>query len=356
MPKKNLKKDISVAFFLLRRLAFNKLIRLLFLFVILIATIPFLLFFILRPEVQKKINYGVNFSDKYATDLGLDWKDSYVEILDGLNAKNIRIVAYWNDIERMNDTFDFSNIKWQLKEAQKRNVNVILATGRKEPRFPECHEPDWWRNSEDEKLKEIELYEFVKKSVQELKSYDSIKIWQIENEPFFPFGDCQKSSMEVLKNEVEIVRSLDKRPILIQDSGEGGFWYPTYNTADYLGISMYRKIWYDFWKIFFGRFIYFQYPLAHWTYKIKADLFRVPYQDIIVTELQAEPWGPEINSKLSQMEKDKTMSRTDFIATISYAQKAGFKDLYFWGVEWWLWEKKVNNNSYFWETGKALFN
>ena len=263
---------------------------------------------------------------------------------------------YWNDVEKVNDEFDFSNIKWQLDEAEKRNLNVILATGRKAPRYPECHEPLWWRESADKKLKEIELYEFIKKSIQELKSYNSIKIWQVENEPFFPFGECEKSESRVIQDEVEIVRSLDARPILIQDSGEGGFWFPSYEMADYLGISMYRKIWYDFWKIFFGRFIYFQYPLAHWSYKIKADLFNVPYQNIIVTELQSEPWGPSINSKLSQIEKDKTMSRIDFLETINYAQKAGFKDIYFWGVEWWLWEKNVNNNSYFWDTGKALFN
>ena len=356
MLKKDLKKDISVTVFLFRRLFFNRIARLFFLFIFVFAIFPIILFFIIRPKIQANINYGVNFSDKYATDLGLDWKTSYIEILDGLNVKNIRLVVYWNDVEKVNDEFDFSNIKWQLDEAEKKNLNVILATGRKAPRYPECHEPLWWRESADKKLKEIELYEFIKKSIQELKSYNSIKIWQVENEPFFPFGECEKSESRVIQDEVEIVRSLDARPILIQDSGEGGFWFPSYEMADYLGISMYRKIWYDFWKIFFGRFIYFQYPLAHWSYKIKADLFNVPYQNIIVTELQSEPWGPSINSKLSQIEKDKTMSRIDFLETINYAQKAGFKDIYFWGVEWWLWEKNFNNNSYFWDTGKALLN
>jgi hypothetical protein len=118
---------------------------------------------------------------------------------------------------------------------------------------------------------------------------------------------------------------------------------------------MYRKVWYDFWHVFLGNFIYFKYPLAHWTYKIKADLTMVPHQNIIVTELQAEPWGPAVNSQLSLKEKNKTMSRHQFLDTISYAQKAGFKDYYFWGVEWWYWEKYVNNNPYFWDTAAALF-
>ncbi|MFH1648324.1 MAG: hypothetical protein ABIA11_01160, partial [Patescibacteria group bacterium] len=130
---------------------------------------------------------------------------------------------------------------------------------------------------------------------------------------------------------------------------------PTYDMGDYLGISMYRKIWYDFWHIFFGRFIYFQYPLGHWTYKIKANLVGVPMENIYITELQGEPWGPGRNDLLSEEEKNKTMSRNDFLSTITYAQKSGFKNLYLWGVEWWYWEKTQNNNAFYWDTAKALF-
>jgi len=150
------------------------------------------------------------------------------------------------------------------------------------------------------------------------------------------------------------VREIDSRPILIQDSGEGGLWFPSYQAGDYLGISMYRRIWYNFWNILFGKFIYFKYPLSFWSYKIKAGLVGIPYEKVIVTELQAEPWGPLISSELSKEEKDKTMSEHLFIDTVNYAQKAGFKDLYFWGAEWWLFEKKVNNNPFFWDTARAV--
>jgi len=81
----------------------------------------------------------------------------------------------------------------------------------------------------------------------------------------------------------------------------------------------------------------------------------VPHENIIVTELQAEPWGPAINNALTQKEKDRSMSRHHFLDTISYAQKAGFKDYYFWGVEWWYWEKYVNGNPFFWDTAGAVF-
>ncbi|MCA9397496.1 hypothetical protein KC573_01590, partial [candidate division WWE3 bacterium] len=87
----------------------------------------------------------------------------------------------------------------------------------------------------------------------------------------------------------------------------------------------------------------------------KATLVGVPYEKMLVTELQAEPWGPGINSELSRSEKDNTMSREQFIDTINYAQKSGFQDLYFWGAEWWLFEKEVLDEPFYWDTAKALF-
>ncbi|MFC1622052.1 hypothetical protein ACFL13_01570 [Patescibacteria group bacterium] len=341
----------------LKRLAALKVFWVVAGFLVILVLSPLILFLFLRPKPPTHLNYGVTFSNKYAMELGLDWRHTYSEILDDLGAKNLRLIAYWDQIEGHQDEYDFSDIKWQLDEAEKRNLSVIMTIGRKVPRYPECHEPTWWRNIKNKNIKDQELYEYIKVAVSELKSYKSIKMWQVENEPFFVFGECDpETDFETVSREVEIVKELDDRPILIQDSGEGGFWFPSYKIGDYLAISMYRRIWYDFWGIFFGRYIYFEYPLAHWTYKIKAELARVPYQRIIVTELQTEPWGPGINSSISQEDKDKTMSRHLFLETLTYAQKAGFKDLYLWGVEWWLWEKEQNNNPFFWNASKALFN
>lgn len=349
-------RDLKKAYRLIKRFFSFQVVRVLILILVVITISPMILFYFYRPRPQPNINYGITFSNKYANDLGLDWKQTYLEILDDLDTQNLRLVAYWDDIEKEKDTYNFEDIKWQLDEAEKRDLNVIMTIGRKVPRYPECFEPTWWKEMESEELKEVELLEYVKDAANEFKGYKAIKMWQVENEPFFKFGECHPEiKEETVQKEVNIVRSIDERPILTQDSGEGGFWYPAYKQGDYLGISMYRKVWYDFWKVFLGNFIYFKYPLAHWTYKIKAEITRVPHERIIVTELQAEPWGPGINSSLSQEEKDKTMSRHDFLDTITYAQKAGFKDLYLWGAEWWYWEKTVNNNSFFWDTAKALF-
>ncbi len=351
-----MKKEAALLFKLLKKLFSLRLFRIFLITFLLILLSPFLLFYFLRPHEAKNINYGVTFSSKYAEDIGLNWKEAYIKILDDLKVKNIRLVVYWDEAEKYQNWFDYSNIKWQLDEAQKRNLNVILTMGKKVPRYPECFEPDWVKSSPNQSFRDRSLYQYLSKTTQELKNYSVIKIWQVENEPFWPFGVCEKTDKNTVEKEIALVRKTDpSRPILVQDSGEGGFWFPTYKLGDYLGISMYRKIWYDFWGFFMKKFIYFQYPLANWTYKIKANLVGVPVDKIMVTELQAEPWGPSINSQLSEDEKDKTMSRTDFISTLNYAQKTGFKDFYLWGVEWWLFEKESRNNSFYWDTAKALF-
>ncbi len=351
-----LKSQIKRSEYLIKRLFFLKLIRTLLLALVLIIVTPLIVFFFIRPKPATDINYGITFSHKYAEQMGMDWKDTYLKILDDLGSKNMRLVVYWDDSEKTLDTYDYSIIKWQLDEAEKRNVNVILTMGRKVPRYPECFEPDWWKNTSSEDTRNEELYAYIFRTVTELRGYKSIKMWQVENEPFFPFGTCLPIKKATVEKEISIVRNMDSsRKILVQDSGEGGFWFPSYQMADYLGISMYRKIWYDFWGVFFGKFIYFQYPLSYWSYKIRANVFGVPPEKIIVTELQAEPWGPGLNSLLSEEDKNQTMSRTDFLETISYAQKTGFKDLYLWGAEWWLWEKQNNGNPFYWDTAKAIF-
>ena len=342
---------------LLSKLFHLRIIKIFLVVFLLISLTPFILFYFLRPKTQAQLNYGVTFSNKYAVQLGLNWQETYLAILDDLQAKNLRLVAYWDEIELTQDIYDFTKIKWQLDHARKRNIPVILITGRKVVRYPECYEPSWWKAITEKTARNQELYEFVEKTILTLADYENIVMWQIENEPFFPFGDCAMNiEWGVLKKEIEIVKKLDNKPVLVQDSGEGGLWLPTYLTADYLAISMYRRIWFDFWGLILDRSIYFQYPLAHWTYKIKANLLGVPEGKIIVAELQAEPWGPKINSELSRAEKDKTMSRNQFIDTINYAQKTGFKDFYFWGVEWWYLEKEKLNEPFFWNTAKALFN
>jgi hypothetical protein len=143
--KPALKQQLSKAASLFRRLFSLKVIQVVLVFFILLLTTPIILFVILRPKIQKDINYGITFSSRYASQMSLNWRETYLNIIGDLGAKNLRLVAYWDEIEKTQDSYDFTNIKWQVEEAQKRNLNVILAIGRKVPRYPECFEPTWWK-------------------------------------------------------------------------------------------------------------------------------------------------------------------------------------------------------------------
>ena len=72
-----------------------------------------------------------------------------------------------------------------IEEAEKRGVKIILAVGRRLPRWPECHLPDWLKHESDEVQKE-NMLPMLKEVVTHYKDYESIVAWQVENEPFFP--------------------------------------------------------------------------------------------------------------------------------------------------------------------------
>ena len=73
-----------------------------------------------------EVNFGVTFSNYYAMELGLDWKAAYLATLDDLGVKNLRLAAYWSEIEPENDAFNFDSLDFEINEAEKRNAKVIL--------------------------------------------------------------------------------------------------------------------------------------------------------------------------------------------------------------------------------------
>ena len=48
-------------------------------------------FFVGSVESAKEITWGVNFSQMHAQNLGLDWKETYLALLDDLKVKDIKI-------------------------------------------------------------------------------------------------------------------------------------------------------------------------------------------------------------------------------------------------------------------------
>lgn len=300
---------------------------------------------------KEELSYGLTFSKKKAVDLGFDWKKVYLSILDELGVKNLRLSAYWDEVEPESGAFNWSDLDWQVSEATNRDGRIILAVGGRLPRWPECHFPAWASGLEKSQ-REAAILKYIGETVKRYKDNASIKYWQVENEPFLNhFGECPEIDPDFLDKEIALVRSLDSRPIVVTDSGELSLWIPAARRADIFGTTMYR----DTYSEHFG--VYVHYPIFPGFFHFKknlAGLFAKPDKWIVI-ELQAEPWGPQPYEKLSQEDRNRTMSLGKLKEMIEFSSKTGFGEFYLWGAEWWYWEKEVNKNPELWEYARELF-
>lgn len=316
-------------------------------FVFVVSIIAFVIIS-LKPSKKESIKLGVTYSLNYAKELGIDWKKAYIDILDDLNVRYIRLPVYWNIIETFPGRFDFSKFDFLIREAEKRGVKIIAVVGRRQPRWPECHTPDWVK-ADAENIQQIHILQSIKETVTRYKSSSAIYAWQVENEPFFSiFGLCPEPDMKFYKKELELVRSLDTRPIVVTDSGELSTWIRTAGLADILGISMYRIT----WNKYFG---YWYYPLSP-SFYWKKFLAVSPLVDRgIITELQAEPWFAKSVHITPLSEQYKSMNEEILKNNVDFASRTGFDEIYLWGVEWWYWLKEKKGEYGMWQTAREIF-
>ncbi len=310
---------------------------------ILISSILINLAFENMYDYPSSIKYGVTFSPEYVSFLNLDWKSTYLSILDDLKVKNLRLPAYWEVMQPKIDLYDFSETDFMLTNAQKRGVSVILVLGAKQPRYPECHIPNWAKNLSLNQRQQKTL-DFIQKVVDKYKDNSAISAWQIENEPFLKgFGEgCDPIDIDFLKSEIELVKKLDHRPIMLTDSGELGVWIDTMKLADIFGTSVYRSS----YNQVLG---YFSYPTLPVFYDLKLHLVRLFYpnhKQIIVSELQAEPWIATADLRSDADKQGLAFPLSRLISNINFAKKTGFDTDYLWGVEWWYWMNAHNHPEY----------
>lgn len=332
----------------------DKLIRLTFIAFLVIMII------LLGEEVfervykyPEKIEYGVSFSPSFAQYLNLDWQKTYIEILDDLEVKNIRIPGYWSIIEKEQNKDDFSKLDFMVSEAEKRGVEAILVLGVRQPRWPECHIPAWAKSLSVGERQE-KILQFINKVVQRYKLSQAVKFWQVENEPLLSsFGKgCDAPDKKFLISEVDLVKSMDTRPIIVTDSGELGFWVTAMRLSDIFGTTLYRTV----YNPIFG---YSRYPILPYLYNIKSSLVKKltssASKRTIIIELQSEPWF--INGELLSMsisEQLKLFPVHKLKDNVDFAQKTGFDEMYLWGVEWWYFMAQNGHPEYL-QYAKTLF-
>lgn len=310
------------------------------------------LFFAWQFPESADPGWGLNFSITHAQYLGFDWKKMYLDMLDDLKPKRLRVMALWEVVEPEREKYNFADIDYILTEAEKRGVKVIITLGHKQPGWPECHHPAWYERMTDYQREEA-LLDLAAQSVSHWKDFPAVSAWQVENEPFFVFGpDCPAISKALLKREIAVVKAIDPgRPVMLTDSGEKSFWLPTALAgADIFGSTMYRKIYHH------KRQKYVQYFVPPLWYQIKGGMLKslLGIDRFIGVELQAEPWF-ESDVFTTPWDRQKSLVNADILNEYAdFARRTGFAENYFWGVEWWYYAKHTKGDDELWQTAKKI--
>lgn len=319
---------------------------------VLLLVIAGLLWLLAQKPIPDTITYGMSFNTMYARELGLDWQETYQAIIGELGVRHLRLAAHWPMVEPVPGVYNFSELDYQIAEAERVGAEVILGVGRRLPRWPECHIPNWAQGRTWEEQK-VSLHAYMTAVVERYKASPAVTTWQVENEPYlalFAFEHCGELDEAFLHEQVTLVRTLDPtRPVLVTDSGNLGTWTGAYQAGDMFGTSVYVH----FWNPELGQFRTF---LPPWFYRVKDNAVQLWYGEkpTLLIELSAEPWlvAPvvevDLETQFTRMNEEK------FRDILAYAEATRYDRQYLWGAEWWYW-LHLQGESTMWQIGKELF-
>lgn len=321
-------------------------------FLSILIIIGFLIYLMVGvPEEDPNLEFGITFSQINADKIGIKWQKAYLEILDDLKVRKIRLIAYWPLIEPQEGNYSFSDLDWQIDEAKKRNTEIILAAGISLPGWSDYYIPEWAKELSDQEKKEKALL-YIEQVVDRYNKEEAIKTWQIENAPFqLDKEEISLIDYNFLNKEISLVRENDflMRPIMVTVKGDLSCWLKPANMSDKLGIAIYRNDWN---KILSNVNL----PIRPVFYKKMSNLVKrfTNVDNIVIIDLQGEPRGSRPVYEMSSIEWQRSMSLENFEKTINYAKGTGFAQVYFTGAEWWNYLKD-NNQPLFWEKAKEIW-
>lgn len=302
---------------------------------------------------DKPFQLGATFIPAYAASLGVDPQETMDALIYDVGVRQFRLTSYWNQIEHSEGQYDFTELDWQFEKAEKVDAKISLAVGLRQPRWPECHTPDWVK---DKSVADVQsqLNAYISAVVNRYKDSPSLTSYQLENEFFNDFGTCTDFDRERLETEYALIKKLDpKHPILISKSNNFPIAATGTPQPDVVGISIYRRVWdANITKQ------YFNYPLPAWYYAANAGMQKIlTGKDSVIHELQMESWPPDgkFIANISVAEQNKSMNASMFADRIAFAKHTGMKSADLWGAEWWYYRKVVKQDPSLWNEAKKAY-
>lgn len=308
-----------------------------------------------HTQKGKLTTLGVSFIPDYASYLGQDPRATYDAILNDLHVKHLRLVSYWSDIEPTKGAYNFSELDYEMAQAEAHHAKVSLSIGLRQPRWPECHAPSWVDTNASEKVWQPQLEQYMTAVINRYKNSPALQSYQLENEFFNSFGGCNNSNRERLTAELNLTKSLDpKHPVIISRSDNYAGLSLRGPMPDTIGISVYRRVWNTF---LVKR--YFQYPFPSWYYAFLAGAQQIATgKPSVIHELQTEPWPPNGQDILSTplSEQNKTFDANRLKTTTKFAEQTGIKQIDLWGAEYWYYRMNTLHDPSVWNAAQQIFN
>ncbi|MCA9349341.1 hypothetical protein KC878_04360 [Candidatus Saccharibacteria bacterium] len=297
-----------------------------------------------RQASTTPLTWGVSWSYKFARELGVDPQAGLEAVASELPISRLRLMSYWDVHEATRGQYNWQELDEQIAIAEKYDKQVSLAIGLRQPRWPECHMPDWAKQlPADDWRKELQNY--LQATVERYDSSPNVVEYQLENEFFTGFfGECPDHDRERLENEYSLVKSLTSKPIVITRSNNFlPSWPIGQPRADRTAFSIYKRV--------HNPVGYYEYPYPVWFYAGIAGLTKITTGvDTFIHELQVEPWGPVSTADLNDQEQQQSMDANRLSKRLSYAYATGMRTIDLWGAEWFYWRKTYWNDSSVWTT------
>lgn len=324
-----------------------------------------------KSGIETKPSYGFTYIFDDAGWYGLDPRESYMKLLDEFDFQWVRLPFFWDQMVDANGNLKLDDLIFAISEAQKRDVEVVIALGAKTPSYPEFHWPE--EIASKVRFGEViaashpaasEILEIDGKVVRALASFDNISHWQVENEPYAANIRNLKIDKSLIEKEVEVVRSADPRarPIILNHVGPATVdrrWKPLLNLLkpdDILSVNAYFKTQgvYLLAFSFLGNQIEIRWP-RWFTFPTQSWLFLSPDYKSIKEEAQSKNVGfwllemqaePYIRTLDDANKKDFAFTPEDLSKADLLLRSQDVETIGLWGVHFWQYREKLGDSSW----------